>query len=59
MLLRGGREVDERDQAGRTPLALAALRGHADCVHTLLSQGASPLSTDQLYGRTPVHLAGE
>uniref|UniRef100_A0A3B3CHE1 Ankyrin repeat domain 44 n=1 Tax=Oryzias melastigma TaxID=30732 RepID=A0A3B3CHE1_ORYME len=59
VLLRGGREVDQKDQAGRTPLALAALRGHADCVHTLLSQGASPLSTEQLYGRTPVHLAGE
>lgn len=59
VLLQGEREVDQRDEAGRTPLALAAMRGHTDCVHTLLSQGASPRSTDAQYGRTPVHLAGE
>lgn len=58
VLLQGEREVDQGDEAGRTPLALAALRGHSDCVHTLLSQGASPRSTDMQYGRTPVHLAG-
>uniref|UniRef100_A0A8C6L4J5 Ankyrin repeat domain 44 n=1 Tax=Nothobranchius furzeri TaxID=105023 RepID=A0A8C6L4J5_NOTFU len=57
VLLQGQREVDQGDEAGRTPLALAALRGHTDCVHTLLSQGASPHSTDKQYGRTPVHLA--
>lgn len=59
VLLQGEREVDQGDEAGRTPLALAAMRGHTDCVHTLLSQGASPHSTDAQYGRTPVHLAGE
>lgn len=58
VLLQGEREVDQGDEAGRTPLALAALRGHADCVHTLLSQGASPRSTDTQHGRNPVHLAG-
>lgn len=58
VLLQGEREVDQGDEAGRTPLALAALRGHSDCVHTLLSQGASPRTTDTQYGRTPVHLAG-
>ncbi|KAM7380197.1 hypothetical protein PAMP_003510 [Pampus punctatissimus] len=57
VLLQGEREVDQGDEVGRTPLALAALRGHSDCVHTLLSQGASPRTTDTQYGRTPVHLA--
>lgn len=59
VLLQGEREVDQGDEMGRTALALAALRGHSDCVHTLLSQGASPRTTDKQYGRTPVHLAGE
>lgn len=59
MLLQGERDVDQGDEAGRTPLALAALRGHTDCVHTLLSQGASPRSRDSARGRTPVHLAGK
>lgn len=58
VLLQGERDVDQGDETGRTPLALAALRGHADCVHTLLSQGASPRTTDTQHGRTPVHLAG-
>lgn len=57
VLLQGEREVDQGDEMGRTALALAALRGHSDCVHTLLSQGASPRTTDKQYGRTPVHLA--
>ncbi|KAF7658025.1 hypothetical protein LDENG_00019070 [Lucifuga dentata] len=57
VLLQGEREVDQGDEAGRTPLALAALRGHTDCVHTLLSQGASPHTTDTQHTHTPVHLA--
>lgn len=55
----GQRHVDQGDDVGRTPLALAALRGHSDCVHTLLSQGASPHTADKQYCRTPAHLAGE
>lgn len=58
VLLQGEAEVDQGDEAGRTPLALAALRGHTDCVHTLLSQGASPRAADTQHGRTAVHLAG-
>lgn len=58
VLLQGEMEVDQRDEVGRTPLALAALHGHTDCVHTLLSQGASPQAVDTQHGRTPVHLAG-
>ena len=59
MLLQGAREVDQGDEAGRTALALASLRGHTDCVHTLLSQGASPHAVDTQYGRSAVHLAGK
>lgn len=58
VLLQGETQVDQRDEAGRTSLALAALRGHIECVHTLLSQGASPHTADSQHGRTPVHLAG-
>lgn len=58
VLLQGETDVDQRDEAGRTSLALAALRGHIECVHTLLSQGASPHSADSQHGRTPVHLSG-
>lgn len=58
LLQQGGTQVDQQDEAGRTPLALAATRGHADCVHTLLSQGASPSSTTTRLGQTAVHHAG-
>lgn len=59
VLLQGETDVDQRDEAGRSSLALAALRGHIECVHTLLSQGASPHTADSQHGRTPVHLAGD
>lgn len=59
VLLQGETDVDQRDEAGRTSLALAALRGHIECVHTLLSQGASPHTADSQHERTPVHLAGD
>uniref|UniRef100_A0A672SWD4 Ankyrin repeat domain 44 n=1 Tax=Sinocyclocheilus grahami TaxID=75366 RepID=A0A672SWD4_SINGR len=58
VLLEGHCEVDQGDEVGRTPLALAALRGHTDCALTLLNHGASPRSKDTLRGRTPIHLAG-
>lgn len=58
LLQQGGTEVDQQDEAGRTPLVLAALRGHTDCVHTLLSQGASPCTTTTHHGQTAVHHAG-
>lgn len=58
MLLEGHCTVDQGDEVGRTPLALAALRGHTDCALTLLNHGASPRSKDTIRGRTPIHLAG-
>lgn len=50
--------MDQGDEVGRTPLALAALRGHTDCALTLLNHGASPRSRDTVRGRIPIHLAG-
>lgn len=58
VLLEGHCEVDQGDEVGRTPLALAALRGHTDCALTLLNHGASPRSRDTVRERTPIHLAG-
>jgi ankyrin repeat protein len=39
-LVDGGAEVDARDDANRTPLAVAAWQGNADAVEALLSRGA-------------------
>lgn len=38
----------------RTPLMLAVLNGHAECVFSLLSQGASVEHQDR-WGRTALH----
>lgn len=38
----------------RTPLMLAVLNGHAECVYSLLSQGASVEKQDR-WGRTALH----
>ena len=40
-------------------LDLACLRGHAECVETLLLQGATILVQDSTTRRTPLHSAGE
>lgn len=45
-----------RDRAGRTPLHLAVLRGHAPLVRLLLQRGAQAGAAD-LAGRTPLHEA--
>lgn len=38
----------------RTPLMLAVLGGHTDCVHSLLNKGASVEAKDK-WGRTALH----
>jgi ankyrin repeat protein len=41
LLARHKAGLDERDERGRTPLMLAAVRGHAQCVEALVSAGAA------------------
>lgn len=50
-------EADERHWNGRTPLHLAMLRGRADLVSLLLSNGADPTACDN-HGNTPLHWCG-
>lgn len=46
--------VDAQDANGQTPLMMAVLSGHTECVYSLLSQGASVESQDR-WGRTALH----
>ncbi|KAJ3609681.1 hypothetical protein NHX12_024194 [Muraenolepis orangiensis] len=46
--------VDVQDSNGQTPLMLAVLSGHTECVYSLLSQGASVAAKDR-WGRTALH----
>ena len=39
-------EIDTRDDNGSSPLMLAALNGHRDVVHTLLTYSANVLAVD-------------
>ncbi|XP_045075095.1 serine/threonine-protein phosphatase 6 regulatory ankyrin repeat subunit A-like [Coregonus clupeaformis] len=45
------------EQPGRTPLDLAAFKGHVECVDVLINQGASILVKDFTLKRTPIHAA--
>ncbi|WCR53196.1 MAG: Actin-binding protein [Wolbachia endosymbiont of Ctenocephalides orientis wCori] len=47
-----------KDKYGRTPLHLAALRGHLDVVKSLIEKGADAKAEDK-HGHTPIHLAAE
>ncbi|XP_048474837.1 serine/threonine-protein phosphatase 6 regulatory ankyrin repeat subunit C-like, partial [Rhincodon typus] len=49
--------LDVRDRTGRTPLYIAAQRGHADCVDVLIRHGASILLKEQLTKGTSLHVA--
>ena len=49
--------VNIKDRAGRTPLHLAALGGHIQCVKILLEAGANANVTDNKGGQTPLTLA--
>ena len=59
-LLREGADVTTRDADGNTPLHLAALHGHTDCVRALLDRGADANATNNaaatplIYGITDI-----
>jgi hypothetical protein len=48
--------IDERDEAGRTALMLAALHGQSHAVDVLLANGADPNAADA-HGTTPMQAA--
>lgn len=52
-------DLDVRNNNGRTPLDLAAFKGHVECVDVLINQGASILVKDYIVKRTPIHAAGK
>ena len=56
-LLDRGAVLEGRDPGGRTPLALAAMKGRVKTVELLLARGGAPGARD-FEGRTPADLAG-
>lgn len=46
-----------KDSSGKTPLYLAASKGHIQCVQLLLRCGAQVNIHDSVTRRTPVHVA--
>jgi hypothetical protein len=50
-------DKDVRDRKGRTPLHLAAAKGHLSAVQWLLGQGANPRAKDDADQCTPLHIA--
>lgn len=58
MLVQSLLDLDVRNSSGRTPLDLAAFKGHVECVDVLINQGASILVKDYMLKRTPIHAAG-
>lgn len=59
MLVQSLLDLDVRNSSGRTPLDLAAFKGHVECVDVLINQGASILVKDYILKRTPIHAAGK
>jgi len=51
-------EIDARDSMGRTPLFMAALKGHRYCCAALLAAGADPTAAT-IDGRTALDIAKE
>ncbi|XP_053645951.2 transient receptor potential cation channel subfamily A member 1 homolog [Cherax quadricarinatus] len=52
------KQFDKRDDEGYTPLHIAIIREAVECVHILLTNGASP-AVQCPGGMTPLHLAAE
>ena len=58
VLMRSIVNLDIQDANGRTALDLAAFKGHAECVESLVMQAATILVHDSVSKRTPMHAAG-
>ena len=52
----GSFDIDQRDTNGATPLHVASMYGHKDCLRILLKNGASPNALDK-DNRTALHKA--
>ena len=58
VLMRSIVNLDIQDANGRTALDLAAFKGHAECVESLIMQGATIIVHDSVSKRTPLHASG-
>jgi RNA polymerase primary sigma factor len=54
--IRRGEDINAKDEKGRSPLLLAASKGHVDVCRILLDAGADPVSTDK-NGNSPLSIA--
>ena len=50
----GSSDIDARDESGRTPLILAASKGHTDTVRDLLLEGSAYVNARDVLGWTPL-----
>lgn len=59
LLVEKGIDIEAHNDAGWTPLHLAAEAGSYDAVCSLIRAGANVNNTDMSYGRTALHIAVE
>jgi ankyrin repeat protein len=59
LITEGNAEVNKADNDGRTPLFVAAQRGHAQVVKLLLTVGNAEVNKPKNDGRTPLYAAAE
>ena len=53
----GPSDVDARDESGRTPLIIAASKGHTDTVREILIEGSAYVNARDVLGWTPLQWA--